>query len=186
MNRYLTGGVLLAGAVLLGGCAGTGERPDERQPAELRDIDEGGLSAEERAAREAEVDGLAPGAPFAGNPLEDPDSPLSQRVFYFDFDSAEVRAEDRPIITAHAEYLADNPEASVVVEGHTDERGSREYNLALGERRAQAVEKLLLLQGATRDQLQVISFGEERPVALGHDESAWQLNRRVELLYSGY
>jgi len=82
--------------------------------------------------------------------------------------------------------LSSNPDVSVVLEGHADERGTREYNLALGERRAKAVEQLLVLQGVGQNQIQVISFGEERPVALGHDEEAWRLNRRVEFLYSGY
>ncbi len=118
--------------------------------------------------------------------LSDPNSPLAKRVFYFDFDSAEVSAEDRAALRAHAEFLAAHPGISAVLEGHADERGTREYNMALGERRAKAVAKLLVLQGAARDQLQTISFGEERPVALGHDEEAWRLNRRVEILYSGY
>ncbi|MGM0679590.1 MAG: peptidoglycan-associated lipoprotein Pal [Pseudomonadota bacterium] len=118
--------------------------------------------------------------------LNDPDSPLSKRVLYFDFDSSKVTEEQREIIDAHAAFLSRNPEVSVVLEGHADERGTREYNLALGERRAKAVEQLLQVQGVAADQIQVISFGEERPVALDHNESAWRLNRRVEILYSGY
>ena len=118
-------------------------------------------------------------------PLNDPNSPLSQRVVYFDFDSSEVSTADRNIISAHAEYLANHPNVAVILEGHTDERGSREYNIALGERRARAVQQLMLLQGVAQKQIQVISFGEERPVALGHDEASWHLNRRVEILYSG-
>ncbi len=110
---------------------------------------------------------------------------LSKRVIYFDFDSSDVSAEARDIIAAHAQNLSEHPGLSVVLEGHTDERGTREYNLALGERRAKAVKELLVLQGANTKQIQVISFGEERPAAVGHDESAWALNRRVELLYSG-
>jgi peptidoglycan-associated lipoprotein len=82
--------------------------------------------------------------------------------------------------------LSSNPEVTVILEGHADERGTREYNLALGERRANAVQQLLVLQGVAQSQIQVISFGEERPVALGHDGEAWRLNRRVEILYSGY
>ncbi len=125
------------------------------------------------------------GGTFKGNPLDNPESPLSKRVFYFDFDSSQVKPEYLDIIAAHGRYLADHPNLSVVVEGNTDERGSREYNIALGQRRAESVAKLLMLQGADKKQIQVISFGEERPVALGHDEAAWRLNRRVELLYSG-
>lgn len=118
--------------------------------------------------------------------LNDPDSPLSKRVLYFDFDSSKITDEQRQIIDAHAAFLSRNPDVSIVLEGHADERGTREYNLALGERRAKAVEQLLLVQGVTGDQIQVISFGEERPVALESNESAWRLNRRVEILYSGF
>ena len=110
---------------------------------------------------------------------------LSKRVIYFEFDSSVVRQEYQSVLAAHAEYIAGHPDISVVLEGHADERGTREYNIALGERRAKAVQQMLTLQGVAQKQLQVISFGEERPVALGHDESAWSLNRRVELLYSG-
>ena len=132
------------------------------------------------------------GAPIAAegegkmmDPLSDPSSPLATRVIYFDFDSSVIKAEFKDVIIAHGNYLAGHPEAAVVLEGHADERGTREYNIALGERRAKAVEKLLTVQGVAPNQIQVISFGEERPVALGHDESAWSLNRRVEILYSG-
>jgi peptidoglycan-associated lipoprotein len=127
---------------------------------------------------------------FDGRPiseaLSDKNSILAQRVFYFDFNSSELSVADREALKAHARLLSANPDLSVVVEGHADERGSREYNLALGERRAKAIEEILNLQGVAKEQIQVISFGEERPVALGHDEEAWRLNRRVELLYSGY
>lgn len=118
--------------------------------------------------------------------LNDPNSPLSQRVLYFDLDSSQIKDEDREIITTHAEFLAAHSEITVVLEGHADERGSREYNIALGEKRAKVVKQLMTLQGVTDAQIQVISFGEERPVALGHDSSAWNLNRRVEILYTGY
>lgn len=110
---------------------------------------------------------------------------LQTRVIYFDFDSSVIKPEFEDVLKAHAEYIAGHPGISVVLEGHADERGTREYNIALGERRAKAVRQVLTLQGVPQKQLQVISFGEERPVALGHDESAWALNRRVELLYSG-
>lgn len=110
---------------------------------------------------------------------------LSKRVIYFEFDSSDVTSQARDVISAHAQNLSQNPKLSVVLEGHADERGTREYNIALGERRAKAVKQLLVVQGVQDSQIQVISFGEERPAAVGHDESAWSLNRRVELLYSG-
>ncbi len=110
---------------------------------------------------------------------------LATRVIYFDFDSSDIKSDSRDIIAAHAAHLSATPSTKIVLEGHADERGSREYNLALGERRAKAVQQLMVLQGVNAQQIQVISFGEERPVALGHDEAAWHLNRRVEILYSG-
>jgi peptidoglycan-associated lipoprotein len=112
-----------------------------------------------------------------------PGSPLSKRVVYFDFDRSDVREEDRPVVEAHAAYLAANPGTPVILEGHADERGSREYNLALGERRAISVRQLMAVLGVSNDQVQVVSFGEEKPANEGHDESAWTLNRRVELTY---
>lgn len=127
--------------------------------------------------------GAQAGAAFQGHQLDNPQSILSSRIIYFEFDSASIRNEDRAAIQAHAEYLGKNDGASVALEGHTDERGSREYNIALGERRAKAVRQLLLFQGAVSSQLQTVSYGEESPAAIGHDEDAWQQNRRVEITY---
>jgi peptidoglycan-associated lipoprotein len=108
---------------------------------------------------------------------------LAKRVIYFDFDSSEIKGEGTDIAAAHAKYLANNPNARVRLEGHTDERGSREYNIGLGERRAQSVRRALLLQGASEGQLSTVSYGEERPAVAGHDEAAWSKNRRVEIVY---
>lgn len=132
----------------------------------------------------ATTSGMGSDGAFRGDALDDPSSPLSRRVIYFDLDSSEVRQEDRATVSAHARYLASNPNAAVAVEGHADERGSREYNLALGERRGNSVRQLLLAEGAATKQLQVVSYGEEKPLTLGHDESAWQQNRRVEIVYT--
>jgi peptidoglycan-associated lipoprotein len=109
---------------------------------------------------------------------------LAKRTIYFDFDSSEIRGEGTDIVAAHAKHLAATPRAKVRLEGHTDERGSREYNIGLGERRAQAVRRALLLQGATDAQLSTVSYGEERPAAAGSDEAAWAKNRRVEIVYT--
>jgi peptidoglycan-associated lipoprotein len=108
---------------------------------------------------------------------------LAKRVIYFDFDSSEIKGEGTDIVGAHAKYLANNPTARVRLEGHTDDRGSREYNIGLGERRAQSVRRALLLQGATEAQLSTVSYGAERPAVAGHDEAAWAKNRRVEIVY---
>lgn len=112
----------------------------------------------------------------------DPNDPLSTRVFYFDFDSDVVRSEYTASVKAHAEY-ASRTGVTVRLEGHTDERGTREYNVGLGERRAKAVQRLLSAHGVSGGQLRVLSFGEERPQELGHNESAWGKNRRVEIIY---
>lgn len=113
-----------------------------------------------------------------------PDGPLgSQRVIYFDFDSSDIRNEYVDVIAAHGKFLAANATVRVRLEGHTDERGSREYNIGLGERRAQAVRRALLLQGVAEVQLATVSYGEERPAVAGSDEQAYALNRRVEIVY---
>jgi peptidoglycan-associated lipoprotein len=108
---------------------------------------------------------------------------LATRVIYFDFDSSEIKGAGTDVVAAHAKYLASTSNARVRLEGHTDERGSREYNIGLGERRAQAVRRALLLQGALDAQITTVSYGEERPAVPGHDEAAWAKNRRVEIIY---
>jgi peptidoglycan-associated lipoprotein len=108
---------------------------------------------------------------------------MQQLVVYFDYDQAEIKPEYNALLAAHGQYLARNPNVQLRLEGNTDERGSREYNIGLGERRAQAVRRVLMLQGAAATQLVTVSYGEERPAASGSDEEAWRLNRRVELVY---
>lgn len=106
-----------------------------------------------------------------------------RNVFLFEFDRAVVRAEFLPDLEKHARFLANNPTARVRLDGHTDERGTREYNMALGERRAQAVERVLVVNGANSGQIETVSYGEERPAVIGNYEGAWSQNRRVELRY---
>lgn len=125
----------------------------------------------------------AGGTAGAVDALDDPNSLLAKRVIYFDYDSSVVRDEFSPVMEAHASYIADHPNVRVTLEGHADERGTREYNLGLGERRAQAVQQFLLLMGASQSQINAVSYGEERPVVQGSDENAWQQNRRVEIVY---
>jgi len=129
------------------------------------------------------IEGAGGAAAGAVDPLDDPNSLLAKRVIYFDYDSSVVRDEFSPVMEAHASYIADHPNVRVTLEGHADERGTREYNLGLGERRAQAVQQFLLLMGASQSQINAVSYGEERPIATGSDESAWQQNRRVEIVY---
>jgi len=125
------------------------------------------------------------GGSYQGDSLDDPSNVLSNRIVYFEYDSSSVRPQDQATLEAHAAYLAEHPQARVRLEGHTDQRGSREYNLALGERRALAIRQILMIQGPSIDQFQVTSFGEERPQSEGDGEENWQNNRRVELIYTG-
>jgi len=115
--------------------------------------------------------------------LKDPANILSKRVIYFELDSNVVREEFKPIVSAHARYLQQNRSTKMSVQGHADERGSREYNLALGQRRADAVKQMMEVLGAKSYQVETVSFGEEKPVAPGHDEDSWSKNRRAELAY---
>ncbi|HEV7491510.1 MAG TPA: peptidoglycan-associated lipoprotein Pal [Rhodanobacteraceae bacterium] len=114
----------------------------------------------------------------------DTDSCLRQRVIYFDLDRSEIKPEFQAQVACHAAYLRQFPEARVRLEGNADERGSREYNLGLGERRGNAVQSALSAARASSSQLNVVSYGEERPVCRQHDESCWSKNRRVEIIYT--
>lgn len=128
------------------------------------------------------ADGVAGGTRRLG-PVDEETGEITERIIRFEFDSSTIQARYMPILRAHGEYLAVHPEVSVAVEGHTDERGSREYNLALGERRARAVKRVLTLNGAADQQVRTVSYGEEQPIAIGHDQAAWAKNRRAEIVY---
>jgi peptidoglycan-associated lipoprotein len=130
--------------------------------------------------------GAAGAGTFGGYSLDDPNSPLARRVIYFEYDSSEILPEDQQLISDHAAYLAANGGQRVTLEGHSDERGSPEYNIALGDRRAQSVRRAFELQGVMSGQVTIVSYGEEKPAAEGHSEAAWRLNRRVEIIYQSY
>ena len=117
--------------------------------------------------------------------LRDPNSPLSKRSVYFNYDQYDVKSEYNSQLQAHAKFIASEPNARVLVQGNTDDRGSREYNLALGQRRADAVKKQLVLMGAPESQIESVSLGKEKPKALGDNEAAWAENRRADMLYNG-
>jgi peptidoglycan-associated lipoprotein len=117
--------------------------------------------------------------------LTDPKSILSKRSVYFDYDKYEVRDEYKDLVTAHAKFLADNRQFKMLIQGNTDDRGSREYNLALGQKRADAIKKMLTLLGAREDQVESVSLGEEKPKNEGQNEAAWAENRRGDMLYNG-
>ncbi len=117
--------------------------------------------------------------------LTDPKSILSKRNIYFDYDRYDVKAEYKDLVTAHAKFLANNRQFTVLVQGNTDDRGSREYNLALGQKRADSIKKMLVMMGAREDQVEAVSLGEEKPRAEGANEAAWAENRRGDILYKG-
>ena len=127
-----------------------------------------------------------PAQPIVANPLTDPGNPLSKRSVFFDFDSNAVKDEYRGLIQAHSRYMsADKKDSRIRIEGNCDERGSREYNLALGQRRAESVKKVMSVLGVQDGRIETISYGEEKPRAMGHDEASWAQNRRAGIKYAG-
>jgi peptidoglycan-associated lipoprotein len=173
---------LAFGALLVTACASKG------------DMEEGAgssMTATEQQANEAANDAATRGvetASLSGEALQAEANAaqaklMEMTVFYFDFDQATIKSDGKAALSAHAAYLAANKSARVVLEGHADERGTVEYNLALGDRRAMAVRRYLLANGAAAGQLEVVSFGEERPAMMGHDDKSWSKNRRVEVKY---
>ncbi len=125
----------------------------------------------------------APVPIVAVDPLNDPANILAKRSVYYPFDVSAVQDADKPIVLAHAKYLSEHPDRKVRLEGNADERGSNEYNLALGQRRADGVKKMLELGGAKASQIETVSYGEEKPKATGHDEASWSQNRRTDIKY---
>lgn len=125
------------------------------------------------------------GKSAAKSPLTDPSSILSRRSIFYDLDQYDIKDQYKDLVEAHARYLRDNPKAKMLIQGNTDERGSREYNIALGQRRAEGVKRMLLLLGTAEDQVEAVSLGEEKPKEPGHTEEAWARNRRSDMLYPG-
>ena len=176
-------------AVFLAGCAS-----QETQPEAPID-DKGAATASAGGATTSGLGGAGVGGTTAsggavgtgagGSPLRDPANILSKRSVYFDYDSFVVKDEFRPLVEAHARYLVANRGTRMIIQGNTDERGSREYNIALGQKRADAVKRTMTLLGAQEAQIETVSFGKEKPKNPGHDESAWAENRRADIVYSG-
>lgn len=173
----------LCAAVLLAACGSTvklDETPVEtRTPVPVANIGKGGAGATTAPVAQSQVATVNVGQGAAATAAAA--ALAAGRVIYFDFDSFVVRDDAKPVIDAHAKALAANKARKLTVEGHTDERGGREYNLALGQKRAEAVTRALSLLGASEAQLEAVSYGEERPAAQGSDEAAWAKNRRAEL-----
>jgi peptidoglycan-associated lipoprotein len=185
MNKWIKLGLIVISVVVLGACGTTGtKKPGEGAPV----VNGQGQGAESATTMPVAPGGGAEATPLPGGSMEGSAGAaadlLSKKVVYFDFDSSSINDEDSAIIKAHAGYLSQHPDIKITLEGHTDERGTREYNIGLGERRANAVKQMMLLSGVSAQQIATVSYGEERPAALGHDESAWHLNRRVEIVYA--
>jgi peptidoglycan-associated lipoprotein len=117
--------------------------------------------------------------------LTDPNSILSKRSIYYDYDKFDVKDDYKALVEAHAKYLRDNPKMKMLIQGNTDERGSREYNVSLGQRRSDGVKRMMVLLGVREDQVESVSLGEEKPKSEGHEENAWSQNRRSDILYQG-
>ncbi len=168
---------LLASVLLAAACsnAPTKEAAPVAAPAPVVQRPTEATTAPNRAGPETGV----------ANPLKDPSNILSKRSVFFDYDQSLIKDSDRPLLEAHANYLRQHPSAKVTVQGNTDERGGREYNLALGQRRADAVKRYLTVLGAEDRQIDTISFGKEKPRCTASEESCWSQNRRADLVYRG-
>lgn len=179
MKYWLVLGMLVS-MVALSGCGTTGGPKEDDGSAAS-----GASSAtDDTRGGSVETSGISDAGSWQGaEALNNPDSPLYNKIIYFDFDVSTIRSEYLEMLRAHAIYLLNNPSATVTVEGHCDERGSREYNIALGEQRANAVKRFFEAEGVHPSQINTVSYGEERPEDHGHSEAAWAMNRRAVLGY---
>ena len=174
---------LTAAAVLLFGACAT---EPEQKPGAATDASKPGgkpSAVETKPVTTVDATKKPAASPFAA--LKDPNSPLSKRSIYYEYDKFDVKDQYRELVEAHAKFLRENPGRKMLIQGNTDERGSREYNVSLGQRRSDGVKRMLLLLGARENQIESVSLGEEKPKTEGHDESAWSQNRRSDLLYQG-
>jgi peptidoglycan-associated lipoprotein len=185
MRKWILAALIVAA---IAGCKST--EGDKAAP-----IEEGAPTATAPAAGSGATTAGATTPGVAGTPaatgttpasaLRDPKNILSKRSVYFDYDQFAIKDEFKPMIEAHAKYLQANRGARATLQGNTDERGTREYNIALGQKRADAVKKLMVLLGASEVQIETVSFGKEKPRREGHDEASWAENRRVDIVHSG-
>ena len=158
---------------------GAGAKASSAKDAAAKEVAAREAAAKEAAARDA----AAAAAAASKDPLNDPANILSKRSVYFDFDSFSIKEDFKSVVEAHGKFLAGNPERKVIIQGNTDERGGSEYNLALGQKRAEAVRRALSLAGARDSQMEAVSFGKEKPKASGNSEEAWAQNRRADIVY---
>ena len=185
MNKSLIG--IIAMAVFVTACSSkkVKEEPapavEDKSPAAMQSAPAPATSGMDESASTASTSG----SDASGNPLTDPNNILSKRSIYFDYDKDEVKAEFRPLVEAHAKYLKQNGNARLMIQGNTDERGSREYNLALGQRRAAAVKNAMNVYGASDNQIETVSYGEEKQRCAEANDACWAENRRADIVYSG-
>ncbi len=180
--RGIQTSALLAAILMLASACST-VKLDDKAPVENRVPSAADSGAAPAPAPSASVASDASSTARSNDPLDDPASVLAKRSIYFDLDSYAIRDEFKPVIEAHGQYLANRQDRKVVIQGHTDERGGSEYNLALGQKRAEAVRRALALAGARDAQMEAISFGKEKPKAVGSNEDAWAQNRRADIAY---
>ena len=184
MRKLLTAVIV---AAFLAGCT---TQPTQQAPVEERAPSSAQAGVPGAATSGVPGSGItgAPTGPGTGVPssaLRDPNNILSKRSVYFEYDSFAVSDQYKPLVEAHARYLVTNRNARMTMQGNTDERGSREYNIALGQKRADAVRRMLTLLGAQDAQIETVSLGKEKPKNPGHDEAAWAENRRADMVYAG-
>ncbi len=175
--------LLIAALSLFSACSTTPDKPSSATVEDKSATGSSGSNTDSSGTSSARSYGTGSDSATSMTALDDPQGPLAVRTIYFEYDSSEIQPQFREAIEAHAALLIANPDAIMSLEGHADERGSREYNLALGERRSQAVKRQMTLLGVSSSQIRTTSYGEERPVTEGHDEFAWSQNRRVEIIY---
>lgn len=171
----------LAVGTILAACSGS--PVDEQAPAGVEDRAGTPTKPGSESTGVAKVD--VTGRGIAGQDPAVKTGVLAQRSIYYDLDQYDIKDQYKPLVEAHAKYLRDNPGRKMLIQGNTDERGSREYNIGLGQRRSEGVKKMMLLLGAREAQIESVSLGEEKPRSEGHDEQAWSQNRRSDILYQG-
>jgi len=173
--RNITSIALITSAALLSACS---SNVPVAEPAPVVETKPAAPAAEAPPTRTVE-----PVATKSIDPLDDPQGVLANRSVYFDFDSYVVRDDGKPVVENHSAYLTKNKQRKILIQGNTDERGGTEYNLALGQKRAEAVRKSMAALGVSDGQMEAVSLGKEKPKATGHDESAWAENRRADIVY---
>ena len=183
MKKIFAAVIAAAYLAALGGCSTQPSAPVDDQSTAAAAAAAAKPGTTTSGATTSGVSGTSTGA--GGNPLKDPNNVLSKRSVYFEFDSFVVEDKYKAMVESHAKYLAGNKAAKVTLQGNTDERGSREYNIALGQKRAEAVKRVMVLMGAQDVVIETVSYGKEKPRREGHDEAAWAENRRVDIVYFG-